>query len=119
MEITETFVRNLKTVMSEMKISQNRLAQKAGISQSAVSSIVNTTKAPSLDTVSKISSALGVPISCLVGEKEISIYGSEEERLIVIFRQLNAQGKAAVIANAETCLGLSALREEGLTASMA
>lgn len=118
METVDIFVENLKKTMKEMKISQNKLSKISNISQSNISTILSSTKSPNLDTVAKIAKALGVSISFLIGECEENTYNKDEDRLLSIFRLLNEQGKQMLLANAETCLSVSALREAGFISSM-
>lgn len=49
-------------------ISQNQLAKDAGISQSGLSAIENTTKNPSIQTIVAIATALRLPLSRLVDD---------------------------------------------------
>ena len=59
---------NVKRLRVEKGISQNRLAKLAGISQSALSSIESSTKAPSIDSVLLLAQALHCSVAELMGE---------------------------------------------------
>lgn len=52
----------IKTIREQQGISQNLLAKRSGISQSAISSIESTTKSPSIDTIFEIANAMGMSI---------------------------------------------------------
>ena len=54
--------------MKEQKISQNRLAKAAQISQSGLSSIISGAVSPKEVTISAIANALGCSVSELMGE---------------------------------------------------
>ena len=57
----------IKEIREKHGISQNGLAKKIGVSQSALSDIENgKTKNPRIDTIMKIADALKVPIETLV-----------------------------------------------------
>ncbi|WP_034639294.1 helix-turn-helix domain-containing protein [Desulfofalx alkaliphila] len=61
---------NLKRFRKQRNLSQNKLAQKAKIPQSAVHYIEKGERNPGLQTVQKIAIALNVTISELLKEKE-------------------------------------------------
>jgi len=54
--------------MKEKKISQNKLAKAAQISQSGLSSIINGASSPKENTLQAIATALDCPVSDLLGE---------------------------------------------------
>ncbi|RJX17681.1 MAG: XRE family transcriptional regulator [Desulforudis sp.] len=47
------------------KISQNALAKKSGVAQSSISDIESSKRIPSLPTLEKLATALGVPVTAL------------------------------------------------------
>lgn len=57
----------IKQLREEQGMSQNQLAKRSGISQSAISSIESTTKSPSIDTVFVIATALNTTVPQLLG----------------------------------------------------
>lgn len=57
----------IKQLREEQGMSQNQLAKRSGISQSAISSIESTTKSPSIDTVFEIAAALNTTVPQLLG----------------------------------------------------
>jgi putative transcriptional regulator len=57
---------NIKTLREERGISQGKLAQLTGVSQSAISDIENNKRNPSLWTVHLIAEVLEVPVDALM-----------------------------------------------------
>jgi transcriptional regulator with XRE-family HTH domain len=62
----KTFAKNVKTYRSILEISQEELADKAGMSRAYVSGIETSVRNVSLDNMGKLADALGVPLSDLV-----------------------------------------------------
>lgn len=52
----------LKEILNKNGSKQTWLAEKSGVSVSAINDIVNQRKAPTLDTARKIARALGMPM---------------------------------------------------------
>ena len=85
---------NVKRIREEKKFSQNALAKKAGIAQSALSAIENNVKNPSSVTLELIAGALECSISELIGEGFADdAITPAERRLILVYRTLTAQGR--------------------------
>lgn len=90
---------NIKKRRKEMRLSQARLSQLSGISQSAISDIENpdVTKRPNTDTIQKIAAALQCSVSELMGEKTdesvVESLSPDETKLIQDYRSLNPQGQ--------------------------
>lgn len=90
---------NIKKRRKEMRLSQARLSQLSGISQSAISDIENpdVTKRPNTDTIQKIAAALQCSVSELMGEKAdesvVESLSPDETKLIQDYRSLNPQGQ--------------------------
>jgi len=59
----------LQELMNKKKLSQGRLAQRAGLSQPCISQLISGKKAPTLPTLEKIATALGVSVGELIGEE--------------------------------------------------
>ncbi len=68
--------KNIKDVRSERKLSQEKLAEKCGISNTTLSLYENSKKVPSLSTIAKIAKSLNVSIERLY-------YGDENNSFIV------------------------------------
>ncbi len=64
----KTFAKNIKTYRSIFELSQEALADKAGMSRAYLSGIETSMRNVSLDNMGKLSEALGVPLSDLVDE---------------------------------------------------
>jgi len=68
--MSSTFGLQIKTLREKARISQNQLARRSGISQSAISSIESTTKSPSIDTALAIAKALGTTLPAILANEE-------------------------------------------------
>jgi transcriptional regulator with XRE-family HTH domain len=60
MELRETFATNLRVLRHERKLSQEALADEAGIDRTYVSALERSVFSASLDMVEKLAKALGV-----------------------------------------------------------
>lgn len=59
--IRAVVARNLKLLMDSAKVRQQKLAERSGVSQSSISAILRMEQAASVDTLSALAQALGVP----------------------------------------------------------
>ena len=93
---------NIKNRRKQLRLSQARLSDLSGISQSAISDIENpdVTKRPNTDTIQKIAAALQCTVSELMGEQppgenDAAFEGlsPDEVKLIQDYRNLNRQGQ--------------------------
>lgn len=67
----------IKALRLDMEMTQKQLAEKAEISQAALSAIERSEKAPTVETLHSIASALGVLVSDLLGEQFCPVCGFE------------------------------------------
>lgn len=92
---------NIRKIRKQRRMSQKKLAEASGISQSAISDIENpdVTKRPNTDTISKLAIALDCTVGELMGESESGAkeYTHEELRLLSIVQRLNSLGVQKVI----------------------
>lgn len=65
-EVLANFGRNLHIILYDKKMSNTALAQKIGVSSQIISAYTTGVKTPSLETLIKISNALGVTVDELV-----------------------------------------------------
>ena len=95
--------------MKQAGLSQNKLAKKADLSQSGMSSIINGAVSPKEVTLKQIAEALNCSVAELLGEYEtavtdVQISGvkltEEEYGLITDFRMLSRSGQEKVRAYA-------------------
>ena len=85
---------NIKKIRGIKKLSQNRLAKLAGISQPALSAIESGSANPSAGTVELLAGALGCTVSELIGETPSGdAYSAAERQLVREYRTLNPQGR--------------------------
>ena len=59
----------LRTLRKAAKLTERKLAELAGVSQSAVSEIEHGKKSPTLDTLLKLCSALGISVADLFSDQ--------------------------------------------------
>lgn len=93
---------NIKMRRKALHLSQAKLSELSGISQSAISDIENpdVTKRPNTETIQRIANALQCTISELMGEQASNETDStftdlspDELKLIQDYRKLNRQGQ--------------------------
>ena len=60
----------IKEIMSEKGITSVELAEKIGVSKATISNLINNKTMPSIETLGKIATALGVPDWQLFASKE-------------------------------------------------
>lgn len=87
---------NISAKLKELDLSQNRLAKLSGISQSNISSIINATKSPSVETIRLIADALGCTVSELIGETgdpSRPALSADARQLLSDYAALSPQGR--------------------------
>ena len=85
---------NIKRIREEKKFSQNALAKKAGVAQSALSAIESNVKNPSSVTLELLARALDCTTAELLGEDPgDDAISPAERRMILAYRSLNSQGR--------------------------
>lgn len=68
-ELVKTLARHIKEQRKEMGLSQETLAERAGLSSNFIARIEIADKTPSLSTVVRLANALGVPVAGLLSEE--------------------------------------------------
>ena len=96
------FVKRLNQLMEDKNISQNKLAEMTGITQSSISDWANGKYKPRQDKVYLLSEALKVSPAYLLGytdNKNLDqhISTAENENLNMLFNKLNDEGKDKVL----------------------
>ena len=72
-EIAKQLGQRIRELRNERHMSQEELSFKAGISPAHLGQIERALKNPTIDTVSKVAAALGVPVSTLFTEDSVSV----------------------------------------------
>ena len=72
-EIAKQLGQRIRELRNERHMSQEELSFKAGISPAHLGQIERALKNPTIDTVSKIAAALGVPVSTLFTEDSVCV----------------------------------------------
>jgi len=109
----------IKQERLRQKISQNKLAQAAGIGQTTLSAIESSTKSPNVDTIRLLASALGCSVAELLGEApparlredQTECATGEEAELLGIWRQLSSAGQNIILATARATLQQEGMRK--------
>jgi len=87
----------LIAAFNESGLTQTELCRKTGINKGAMSSYLSGRYFPKQQAIEKLASVLHVPVFYLMGLDDASSGSSaldpEEERLVEIFRHLNAEGR--------------------------
>lgn len=96
------FVNRLNNLMTDKNISQNKLAEMTGITQSSISDWANGKYKPRQDKVYLLSEALKVSPAYLLGytdNKNLDRYEVKEENdnLNILFNKLNDEGQEKVL----------------------
>ncbi len=100
MGIRHTFIQNLKFYRKRAGLTQEKLAEKIGMSTSYIGDMEARERFPSAETIDKIASALDLPVSTLFGERDspqntkdnfVKIYGKslKEELRERIFKDID------------------------------
>ena len=97
-------------------MSQKYVAVSVGVSAPMVSQWESGVKKPSMENIVKLASLFGVTTDYLldhdVPDQQPQNQLSDEQQLIMIFRQLNQTGRDLLLANAEAYLSQPALRQD-------
>ena len=81
MEIGKIIAYNLKKLREEQNLSQGQLAERAGVSKVIISQIEKGDSNPTINTIWKLTSALGLPYTSLLEMEETrAVYVKKKER---------------------------------------
>ena len=83
----------IREIMSEKGITSVELAEKIGVSKATISNLINNKTMPSIDTLGKIATALGVPDWQLFASKEEAANDVKEDSLLCPYcgREINIE----------------------------
>lgn len=96
----EDFAKRLERIRTDAGLSQTALAERIGVSQSAISQMESGDRKPSFDMVRQMAKALGVKPSYLLGE-EIDDLTKEERTHFRQYRGLPEEARDELRAYAE------------------
>ncbi len=88
-EIAKQLGQRIRQLRNERHMSQEELSFKAGISPAHLGQIERAAKNPTVDTVAKVAAALGISLSALFSEEQLSA-GTENVTVEKICGQLAA-----------------------------
>ena len=86
-EIRDNVKRNLGYYLSLRGISQKELAEKLGVSQSAVTNWIKGKNAPDIEVVAEICDVLEISVSDLFGKEEGSKANDTEQKVLEQYRK--------------------------------
>ena len=109
---------NIRLRRVQLKMTQVELSKKTGIKQPTISAIEKGINKPTIETAVLISDALGSTVSDLIGQTTSENENPKLSHLLLIFDQLNDNGKNFLIQQAESILQQSVFRKDG-SASLA
>lgn len=115
-------VYRFKEARLALKMTQDQVAAKLGISRAAYTNIELGKRDPDTASIIQLAKIFDVTTDFLLGLSDTAVVNSHHDvieiELLEIFKQLNSTGKDAVMTNARAMLSLPAMREEGSTSSM-
>lgn len=95
--------KRLKNIRIAKEISVYKLAQLSGVSETHIRDLERGDRNPSLDTISKLASAMGLSLPELLNEMDKVSYLSDKEKLLVeYFRNLSDDKADALLAFLKT-----------------
>ena len=104
---------NIRLRRVQLKMTQVELSKKTGIKQPTICAIEKGINKPTIETAVLISDALGSTVSDLIGQTTSENENPKLSHLLLIFDQLNDNGKNFLIQQAESILQQSAFRKDG------
>ena len=104
--------------MKALKLTQNELARRAGMSSSGMCTIIKGTYEPRMDNLRQIAQVLGCTVPELLSDpEEESLLSQKDHQLISIVHQLNDTGYARVLSYAEDLVSSGNYEQEKNTAA--
>ena len=89
----------IEQLCEQKQMSRYRLAQKSGISQSSISTLLNRQSVPTIQTLEKICKGLDMTLAQFFSEDdELPNLTEEQKRLLTTWNAMNEQEKALVEA---------------------
>lgn len=89
----------IEQLCEQKKMSRYRLAQKSGISQSSISTLLNRQSVPTIQTLEKICKGLDMTLAQFFSEDdELPNLTEDQKRLLTTWNAMNEQEKALVEA---------------------
>lgn len=97
---TENYIIDrIEQLCEQKQMSRYRLAQKSGISQSSISTLLNRQSVPTIQTLEKICKGLDMTLAQFFSEDdELPNLTEEQKRLLTTWNAMNEQEKALVEA---------------------
>ena len=93
------FIDRIEQLCEQKQMSRYRLAQKSGISQSSISTLLNRQSVPTIQTLEKICKGLDMTLAQFFSEDdELPNLTEEQKRLLTTWNAMNEQEKALVEA---------------------
>ena len=99
MSAENNIIDRIEQLCEQKQMSRYRLAQKSGISQSSISTLLNRQSVPTIQTLEKICKGLDMTLAQFFSEDdELPNLTEEQKRLLTTWNAMNEQEKALVEA---------------------
>ena len=99
MSVENYIIDRIEQLCEQKQMSRYRLAQKSGISQSSISTLLNRQSVPTIQTLEKICKGLDMTLAQFFSEDdELPNLTEEQKRLLTTWNAMNEQEKALVEA---------------------
>lgn len=96
---------NIRKLRLENGMSQRQVAEKLGVTRSAVSQWESGNFFPRMGMVQRLAGLFGVKVSDIIGDvKPNGDLSYDEAQLLNAYRQLNAKGRARLLEDAKTMI---------------
>ncbi len=96
------FSENLRFLLDEGNITQKQLATMINVAPSTVGNYIQGKTEPDLATLLALADALNVSVDLLLGKASSADRSHDEDHLIKLYRQANAQNKKTILAVVKT-----------------
>ena len=90
-------IERIEGLCEEKKMSRYRLAQRAGLAQSSISTLLNRKSVPSIQTIDKLCDGFGITLAQFFSGKKVDLT-EEQKRVLDTWEQLGEQEKMLVHA---------------------
>lgn len=102
----------LKELRKAMGLTQVEVARMMNMSRTTYTNIETGARNPSIETMTLISSFYNVPIDVAFGNNKEAYEDADAQKLLCIYKALNATGRDLLVGYAEMLAGKPAYREE-------
>ena len=105
MSMQEDFGGRVRRYRKAAHLTQQELAEKVGVTPSAVRAWESNTARPRLDKMDKLAQIFGLSTAELMGESVVSDLSWDESELLASYRMLSAEDRLAVLGDVRRLAG--------------